>query len=204
MFSMKRAKARRHTGPARPGRYLERPAGFAKRNCENFSDSGEAARSTAAAASDPKMIWKRHAGTQSGSEMPRDRILTTHVGSLVRPPKLVEFLHKIEDRPALRPDRLRSLPEGVDRGGGPPAGRRRHRHRQRRRVQQGPQLGLLRPRPSHRRHHPAADRGGGQGSRWRPPAAARTASRSPNSTPNTTGFPAWASGSARASWSTAR
>jgi 5-methyltetrahydropteroyltriglutamate--homocysteine methyltransferase len=28
----------------------------------------------------------------------RDRILTTHVGSLVRPPKLVEFLHKIEDR----------------------------------------------------------------------------------------------------------
>jgi 5-methyltetrahydropteroyltriglutamate--homocysteine methyltransferase len=30
--------------------------------------------------------------------MPADRILTTHVGSLVRPPKLVEFLHKIEDR----------------------------------------------------------------------------------------------------------
>ena len=27
-----------------------------------------------------------------------NRILTTHVGSLVRPPKLVEFLHKIEDR----------------------------------------------------------------------------------------------------------
>jgi 5-methyltetrahydropteroyltriglutamate--homocysteine methyltransferase len=26
-----------------------------------------------------------------------ERILTTHVGSLVRPPKLVEFLHKIED-----------------------------------------------------------------------------------------------------------
>ena len=30
--------------------------------------------------------------------MPADRILTTHVGSLVRPPQLVEFLHKIEDR----------------------------------------------------------------------------------------------------------
>jgi 5-methyltetrahydropteroyltriglutamate--homocysteine methyltransferase len=30
--------------------------------------------------------------------MASDRILTTHVGSLVRPPKLVEFLHKIEDR----------------------------------------------------------------------------------------------------------
>jgi 5-methyltetrahydropteroyltriglutamate--homocysteine methyltransferase len=27
-----------------------------------------------------------------------DRILATHVGSLVRPPKLVEFLHKIEDQ----------------------------------------------------------------------------------------------------------
>src|SRR5262245_45469827 len=33
-----------------------------------------------------------------GRKMPGDRILTTHVGSLVRPPKLVEFLHKIEDR----------------------------------------------------------------------------------------------------------
>jgi 5-methyltetrahydropteroyltriglutamate--homocysteine methyltransferase len=30
--------------------------------------------------------------------MPGERILTTHVGSLVRPPKLVEFLHRIEDR----------------------------------------------------------------------------------------------------------
>jgi 5-methyltetrahydropteroyltriglutamate--homocysteine methyltransferase len=30
--------------------------------------------------------------------MPLHRIATTHVGSLVRPPKLVEFLHKIEDR----------------------------------------------------------------------------------------------------------
>ena len=27
-----------------------------------------------------------------------NRILTTHVGSLVRPPQLIEFLHKIEDR----------------------------------------------------------------------------------------------------------
>jgi 5-methyltetrahydropteroyltriglutamate--homocysteine methyltransferase len=30
--------------------------------------------------------------------MASDRILTTHVGSLVRPPKLIEFLRKIEDR----------------------------------------------------------------------------------------------------------
>src|SRR5262245_65567665 len=29
---------------------------------------------------------------------PGHRILTTHVGSLVRPPKLVEFLQQIEDR----------------------------------------------------------------------------------------------------------
>jgi 5-methyltetrahydropteroyltriglutamate--homocysteine methyltransferase len=29
--------------------------------------------------------------------MPGDRILATHVGSLVRPPELVEFLHRIED-----------------------------------------------------------------------------------------------------------
>jgi 5-methyltetrahydropteroyltriglutamate--homocysteine methyltransferase len=30
--------------------------------------------------------------------MAGDRILTTHVGSLVRPPRLIEFLHKIEDK----------------------------------------------------------------------------------------------------------
>ena len=32
--------------------------------------------------------------------MASDRIFTTHVGSLVRPPKLIEFLRKIEDRQA--------------------------------------------------------------------------------------------------------
>src|SRR5262245_40637756 len=31
-FSMKRAKARRHTGPARPGHYVGAGTGFAKRN----------------------------------------------------------------------------------------------------------------------------------------------------------------------------
>ena len=36
--------------------------------------------------------------------MVANRILTTHVGSLVRPPKLVEFLHKIEAAsPTTRP-----------------------------------------------------------------------------------------------------
>ncbi len=39
-----------------------------------------------------------HRERKRGKKMPSDRILTTHVGSLVRPPKLVEFLHKIEDR----------------------------------------------------------------------------------------------------------
>src|SRR3981189_3671222 len=32
--------------------------------------------------------------------MASNRIFTTHVGSLVRPPKLIEFLRKIEDRQA--------------------------------------------------------------------------------------------------------
>src|SRR5271165_575412 len=32
-----------------------------------------------------------------------DRIRTTHVGSLVRPPQLVEFLHAIEDRKPYHP-----------------------------------------------------------------------------------------------------
>ena len=36
MFSMKRAKARRHTGPARPAPYLERSAGFAKAEFQTY------------------------------------------------------------------------------------------------------------------------------------------------------------------------
>src|SRR5690242_9053757 len=33
-----------------------------------------------------------------GRDMASDRILTTHVGSLVRPPKLIEYLRNIEAR----------------------------------------------------------------------------------------------------------
>src|SRR6516225_8422556 len=45
-------------------------------------------------------------GRTRGSKMASNanRILTTHVGSLVRPPQLIEFLHKIEDRaPTTKP-----------------------------------------------------------------------------------------------------
>src|SRR5438477_12766425 len=44
-----------------------------------------------------------------------ERILTTHVGSLVRPPQLVEFLHKIEDRqPHDRSAYERCLKESIE------------------------------------------------------------------------------------------
>src|SRR5262245_7398548 len=44
-----------------------------------------------------------------------NRILTTHVGSLVRPPQLVEFLHKIEDRePYDRTAYEKCLKESID------------------------------------------------------------------------------------------
>jgi hypothetical protein len=59
MFSMKRAKARRHTGPARPDAYVERPGGFAKRNCENLVAFDPNAGNNAAAGVRPKVIWKR-------------------------------------------------------------------------------------------------------------------------------------------------
>src|ERR1700730_17809922 len=38
VFSEKRAKARRHTGPARPAPYVEAGTGFAKRNRQNFCE----------------------------------------------------------------------------------------------------------------------------------------------------------------------
>jgi 5-methyltetrahydropteroyltriglutamate--homocysteine methyltransferase len=47
--------------------------------------------------------------------MAGDRIMTTHVGSLVRPPKLVEFLHKIEDKQAYdRSSYAGCLKESID------------------------------------------------------------------------------------------
>ena len=92
-----------------------------------------------------------------------DRILATHVGSLVRPPKLVEFLKLIEAGQPYDKAAYRGLPEEFDRRGRAPAGRGRHRHRQRRRVQQGPQLGLLHPRPDQRHHDAAGDAGGDEG-----------------------------------------
>src|SRR5262245_21007517 len=47
--------------------------------------------------------------------MAADRIMTTHVGSLVRPPKLVEFLHKIEDKAPYDPAAYEAcLKESID------------------------------------------------------------------------------------------
>src|SRR5262249_7024280 len=47
-----------------------------------------------------QVIRKRRQAKTGGSKMAStaNRVLTTHVGSLVRPPQLVAFLHKIEDR----------------------------------------------------------------------------------------------------------
>ena len=89
-----------------------------------------------------------------GMALPSDRILTTHVGSLVRPPKLVEFLKLIEagqpyDKAAYEACLKASIEEVV-----------------RQQVEagvdivsdgefsKGPQLGVLRPRPDQRHRHP--------------------------------------------------
>ena len=92
-----------------------------------------------------------------------DRILATHVGSLVRPPKLVEFLKLIEAGQPYDKAAYEACLKSLDRGGRAPAGRGRRRHRQRRRIQQGPQLGVLRPRPDQRHHHPPGHAGGDEG-----------------------------------------
>ena len=66
MFSMKRAKARRHTGPARPVPYVERPAGFAKQNRKNHAALA-ARRKRAGAAQGPKVICKPPGNEQKKS-----------------------------------------------------------------------------------------------------------------------------------------
>ena len=75
-----------------------------------------------------------------------DRILTTHVGSLIRPQALQEIMRAKQAGQALRPGRLRQMPQGFGRRGGAPAGRDRRRRHQRRRVRQGDQLEPVRSR----------------------------------------------------------
>jgi hypothetical protein len=67
MFSMKRAKARRHTGPARPVLYVKRAAGFAKRNRKNRAAFGPPGRKRPGAAHGPKMICKQPGNEQKKS-----------------------------------------------------------------------------------------------------------------------------------------
>ena len=131
--------------------------------------------------------------------MSSNRILTTHVGSLVRPPKLIEFLRKIEDRqPYDQVAYEACLKESIEEV-----------------VRQQADTGI----------DIVSDGEFSKGRNWafyvhdrlsgvttrsltedeaKDPKAVRTASRSPSSTPNTTGSPDWASGSARASWSMRR
>ena len=69
-----------------------------------------------------------------------DRILTTHVGSLIRPQELQDFLRA--DRAASRYDQTayEALPDGNPSPRGEAPGRGRRRRRQRRRVRQVDQL----------------------------------------------------------------
>ena len=79
-----------------------------------------------------------------------DRILTTHVGSLIRPGAVARLPARQGGGGALRPGGLCELPEGVRRRGGAPAGRDRPRRHQRRRVRQGDQLVAIRAVPPRR------------------------------------------------------
>ena len=128
-----------------------------------------------------------------------DRIRTTHVGSLVRPPKLIEFLRQIEGQQpydqAAYEACLKELIEEVVR----------------RQVEVG--VDIVSDGEFSKGRNWAFyvhDRLSGVATRplmpeeaknpWRPQAADRTASPFPSSTPNTTGPLAWARGSASASW----
>ena len=65
-----------------------------------------------------------------------ERILTTHVGSLPRPPDVSDMLLAKENETLGRPGRLRRLHGGRRGGGRAPAGGRRGRYRLRRRDEQ--------------------------------------------------------------------
>ncbi len=59
-----------------------------------------------------------------------DRIMTTHVGSLIRPPHFVEILTKLEKKEPVEPGTLRKDADAIRRRGCAPTGRGERRHRQ--------------------------------------------------------------------------
>ncbi len=107
------------------------------------------------------------------------RILTTHVGSLIRPARFAGFSARQASRQALRRGSLRDLPAAIRRRRRAPAGRSRDRRRQRRRVRQIDQLVAIRAGAA-LRLRAAAD----HSQAAIPSRAASTASNSPNSTPS--------------------
>ena len=135
-----------------------------------------------------------------------DRILTTHVGSLVRPPAAGRI--PAQDRGSASPTtRPPTRPASSNRSTRSSASRSRPASTSSAtassaRAATGPSTSTTAsPAACSTR---ALNARGGQGPAWRRRAADRTAPPSPNSTPNTTGPRAWASGSARASSSTGR
>ena len=138
--------------------------------------------------------------------MPRnaDRILTTHVGSLIRPPKLIEFWRAIEDgkpydEAAFEACLTESVAEVV---------------RQQAEAgidivsdgefSKGAQLGVLHLQAAQRHRRAGGDAGGTERPDGLDVAAAGTARHFRNSMPSTTSRPASANGSATASSSTGR
>ncbi len=110
-----------------------------------------------------------------------DRILTTHVGSLIRPQPLQAFLRAKQAGKPFDAKRLRELPDPVGRRHRSPASRGRHRRYQRRRIREIDQLVAIRARALERLRAPS-----GQARRQSVSARRRSQSASPSSMPSLT------------------
>ena len=92
-----------------------------------------AVETEAAGAGRPELRPARHHGR--GALM--ERVLTTHTGSLIRPPELLDLAASIDDAQAARPGSLRAGTRARRHGRGRAPGRGGHRRRGRRRDGQG-------------------------------------------------------------------
>ena len=78
--------------------------------------------------------------------MAEKKILTTHVGSLIRPPELLPFIRAKQNKEPYDADAYAKMPARLGRRGGEAAGGGGGRHSERRRVRQGDQLVAVRAR----------------------------------------------------------
>ena len=115
-------------------RAMRMPKGLARRKAASDYWAKSTSRSESAARS---LLALRDGVEEREMKRSTDRILTTHAGSLPRPPDLTRMMWDLLDEKPVDQDKLATPGAGGRRRGGRQAARGRHRHRLRRRDEQG-------------------------------------------------------------------